>query len=307
MTSNVTRLEELELRSTASSRVIAQSGASVAFLQGVYGYRERDGSRMLRQVINTGGVPMITPRGRPMLSLEGDGPVVELQFTGTGFLVGEAGLLVTNRHVALPWEQSGAGDVPLIEGVEPVMVRLLGYLPGEMAAVPLVLVQASESADLALLRPQDAGPQVAGLRLAEKLPASGDEVIVMGYPTGLRSMLAQSGRGFHPELQETEEHRILERRRTAGRKGLHRAPVEPRHRRPGQPARRSSTTPRPPMAAAAARFWTSTVRSSRSTPPSCRNTAAAILAYRSQKSGHFCGRRPRDDLGFSHVKFPLPH
>ena len=49
-----------------------------------------------------------------------------------------------------------------------------------------------------------AGPEVAGLRLAEKQPASGDEVIVMGYPTGLRSMLAQSGADFIRELQETE-------------------------------------------------------------------------------------------------------
>jgi serine protease Do len=32
----------------------------------------------------------------------------------------------------------------------------------------------------------------------------GDEVIVMGYPTGLRSMLAQPGAAFIEELQKTE-------------------------------------------------------------------------------------------------------
>ena len=42
----IDRLEELELRTTASSRVIAQSASAVAFLQGVYGYREIGGERI---------------------------------------------------------------------------------------------------------------------------------------------------------------------------------------------------------------------------------------------------------------------
>ena len=45
---------------------------------------------------------------------------------------------------------------------------------------------------------------IPGLRLADARPASGVEVIVMGYPTGLRSMLAQSGEAFIEELQKTE-------------------------------------------------------------------------------------------------------
>ena len=44
-----------------------------------------------------------------------------------------------------------------------------------------------------------------GLRLADEPPAPGDEIIVMGYPTGLRSMLAQSGEAFIEELQKAED------------------------------------------------------------------------------------------------------
>ncbi|MCP5072393.1 MAG: hypothetical protein GY947_03755 [Rhodobacteraceae bacterium] len=201
---NVSRLEELELRSTASSRVIATSNASVVFLQGVYGFRERDGERMLRQVVTPSGIPLMTPRGTPMLSLDGNGPVAELQFTGTGFVVGGAGLLVTNRHVAQPWEQNTGTDAMVRLGVTPVMIKFIAYLPGEPDSVPVDLVLASESADLAILRRNGGAAVKQGLQLAPTPPNSGDEVIVMGYPTGLRSMLAQSGPDFIAELQRTE-------------------------------------------------------------------------------------------------------
>ena len=202
--SNVTRLEELEQRSKASSRIIAETSSAVAFLQGVYGFQQKDGDRMLRQIISPDSLPLFSPRGRPMLSLEGDGPLVKLQFTGTGFVVGHGGVLITNRHVALPWEQSvGAGAIA-IEGVEPVMIKFIAYLPNETAGVPVELLQASENSDLAILRYEGGSETLLGLRLAEKLPNSGDEVIVMGYPTGLRSMLAQSGVDFIHELQESK-------------------------------------------------------------------------------------------------------
>ncbi len=204
VTSNVSRLEELELRSSATGRTIAESIASVAFLQGVYGFREITGGRMLRQVVSDDGIPLISPRGRPLLSLEGDGPVVELQFTGTGFVVGKAGMLITNRHVALPWEQNAGIGALAAEGVEPVMIKFIAYLPGEGKAVQVGLLLASENADLAILRRDSGSAAMPGLRLAEKQPTSGDEVIVMGYPTGLRSMLAQSGAEFIAELQQTE-------------------------------------------------------------------------------------------------------
>lgn len=201
--SNMTRLEELELRATANSRVIAASLPSVAFIQGAYGFREPAGDRMLRQVVRDDGVPFLSPRGLPILSFEGDGPVVELQYTGTGFVVGDGDLLITNRHVALPWERNPGTAMLPVEGVEPVMIRLVVYLPGNRKSVTAGLLRASESADIAILWHEGPSDVLPGLRLAEAQPTSGDEVIVMGYPTGLRAMLAQSGPDFIKELQET--------------------------------------------------------------------------------------------------------
>ena len=202
---NAKRLAALEQRSLASGRVIAGSISSVVFLQGAYGFREKSSGRMLRHVVDDDDSPLISPRGQPLLSLEGDGPVAEREFTGTGFAIGDGGVLVTNRHVALPWENDATVDALAGQGLEPVMIKFIVYLTGKPAASQVELLQASEDADLALLRRKDEAEPMPGLRLADAPPAPGDEVIVMGYPTGLRSMLAQSGDAFIEELQKTKD------------------------------------------------------------------------------------------------------
>ena len=205
MSSNAERLAALERRSLASGRVIAASMSSVVFLQGAYGFRHEPTGRMLRLLVDPAGRPLISPRGQPLLSLEGNGPVAERQFTGTGFAVGHRGVFVTNRHVALPWENDA--DIETLAGEElaPVMIKFVGYLPGDADADPVELLRASEDADLAVLRRAGQAAVMPGLKLADAPPAPGDEVIVMRYPTGLRSMLAQSGDAFVEELQKTKD------------------------------------------------------------------------------------------------------
>ena len=205
LSSTAERLADLERRSQASARVIAESMSSVVFLQGAYGFRERSSGQMLRHVVDDDGRPLISPIGQPLLSLEGDGPVAERQFTGTGFAVGDGGALVTNRHVALPWENDANVEALADQGLEPVMIKYIVYVPGKEVAGTVELVRASEEADLAVLRRKNVAEPMPGLKLADAPPAPGDEVIVMGYPTGLRSMLAQSGEDFIEELQKTED------------------------------------------------------------------------------------------------------
>ncbi len=199
------RVSEIERLSEAGTNVIAEATPSVLFLQGAYGFRETAGGRMLRRVLDEDGNPLTLPNGLPRLSLEGEGPVAERQFTGTGFAVGDDGVLVTNRHVGLPWEQDANIRTMVAQGLEPVMTRFIGYLPGFADAVTVELVRASNTADVAILRQVDGAGKTAGLRLAPEPPEPGDAVIVMGYPTGLRSMLAQAGEAFVKDLQATQE------------------------------------------------------------------------------------------------------
>jgi len=203
LTSAAERLAALEQRSQAAVRVIAGSSPSVVFLQGAYGFRERDSGRMLRLVLDDLGRPLISPFGKPFLTLDGDGPIAERQMTGTGFVVGDQGAIVTNRHVALPWEGDTDVEGMAEQGLEPVMVRFLLYRPGEAESEPVEILRVSDETDLAVLRRTETDGPLPGLPLAETPPTPGAEVIVMGYPTGLRSMLAQSSEAFVKELEES--------------------------------------------------------------------------------------------------------
>jgi len=199
------RIDALEARSQASRTVIARAFASVAFVQGAYGFREAASGRLLRHGVGPDGRPLVSPGGQPLLTLEGDGPVAERQFTGTGFALAAPAAFVTNRHVALPWEKDASAATLADQGFEPVMVRLIAYFPGKQTPIELKLLRASETNDLALLAAADAAAEArltaAGLALGAAPPEPGAEVIVMGYPTGLRALLAQSGDAFVAELQ----------------------------------------------------------------------------------------------------------
>ncbi|MEM8742220.1 MAG: serine protease [Pseudomonadota bacterium] len=205
--SNDERLALLERRSEASARVILDSLASVAFLQGAYGFRDPQTGKVLRHQINADGQPLIGPRGQPLLMLGGEGPAAELQFTGTGFLIEGSGALVTNRHVALPWE-TNLPNMPGMAQLEPVTLRFLAWFPHRTEALPVRLLRASDAADLALVGPADDArpfPDDIGLALARAASRPGQTVILMGYPTGLRSLLAQAGPAFLETLQASGE------------------------------------------------------------------------------------------------------
>ncbi len=198
------RLEELERHSRASAQVVARTASSVVFLQGGYGFKETASGRMLRLVLGANGEPKVSPRGQPQLSLDGNGPPAERQFTGTGFAIDADGVLVTNRHVALPWEDDANVKILGTQGLEPVLTRFVVYLPNARKAIDVELLRASAEADLALLKMTKRAEDLKGLSLAGAPPAPGEAVILMGYPTGLRSMLAQAGEAFVKALQKAK-------------------------------------------------------------------------------------------------------
>ena len=202
MSDTAQRVSALEARSEAAARIISAAATSVVFLQGAYGYRERETGRMLRHVVDEDGNPLVNVLSQPMLTLVGDGPVAERRFTGTAFVISESGALLTNRHVAIPWEHDSRSQNMEQRGMEPVLIKFVGYLPGLEDPFDVTLVKASDKADLAVLTCSEITQNVPRLSLGEASPSLGDEVIVMGYPTGLRSMLAQSGSLFADQMQE---------------------------------------------------------------------------------------------------------
>lgn len=205
VTTSAERIATLERRSVASARIIERAAGSIALLQGAYGFREIGTGRMLRHVVNEKGRQLFLANGLPLLSLDGQGPVAERQFNGTGFLLKDSPLMITNRHVGAPWEHDGAFGLFESEGVEPVTIRFIAYLPGIAEATEVSVVRMSDAADIAILDFGATTETLLGLELSATPPMPGDRVIVLGYPTGLRSILAQAGEAFVKSLQESGE------------------------------------------------------------------------------------------------------
>ena len=198
------RLELLENVPPPVPESLPSRRRSIVFLQGAYAFRDVESERMLRYQTDDEGNSLFTLRGQPLLTLEGEGEIAERRFTGTAFVVSKSGALLTNRHVALPWEDDTSVEALIAEGMEPVLIKFVGYLPGIEISFPVELLQASDEADLALLLCNELVDGLPYLQLSERAPEPGDEVIVMGYPTGMRSMLAQTGDSFLAELQQDE-------------------------------------------------------------------------------------------------------
>ncbi len=199
------RLQALEKRSTATETVIRNSASSVVFLQGAYGYQQPSSGLIMRHLVGPDGKFLVGPTGAPLLRLGGDGPLAERTYTGTGFAISDGSVLVTNRHVALPWKTDDSTSGVLPNGLEPFMIKLIAYSPGSKGTRSVALLKVSDDADLALLRLAAGETPLVPLPIAIGPVAHGGSVIVMGYPTGLRSMLVRSGPSFVEELQRSKE------------------------------------------------------------------------------------------------------
>jgi S1-C subfamily serine protease len=198
------RVHALEERQAARMRVIAAAAPSVVFLQGAYGFVDPGDARPLRMRDPTrADLPLAIP-GVPFFTFEGDGEELEVLYTGTAFLVGGGGKLLTNRHIAEPWEFDPEARAIVESGIGPVMRRFIGYLPGVEMPFEVELVRSDDTHDVALLRCAALPESVAPLPLAEAKPRAGDEVIVLGYPAGIGALVARADPAFVEQLQEDE-------------------------------------------------------------------------------------------------------
>jgi S1-C subfamily serine protease len=197
------RLEVLEARRDAAARVVAAAAQSVLLIQGSYGFVDAESGAALRFLgLDADGLPLRSRSGDPLVAVDGEGPPVEAQFLGTAFVVAEDGLLVTNRHVALPWLYDSDAQLVITQGLQPRMRRLIGYLPDVASPFEASFVQAAEDSDLAVLWAPGVGGRVPALTLRPTASQAGEEVIVLGYPAGIRALLARSEEAFLAELMK---------------------------------------------------------------------------------------------------------
>ena len=121
-------------------------------------------------------------------------------FSGTGFVAAE-GLIATNRHIAEPWFEDEEAEWLIARGARPRLEKLLAFFPGRSDALELSHVTVSSDADVAV-----AQYDVSKARALRPLPLSpepgmpGDPVTVVGYPMGVRAMVAKSPRPVYRRL-----------------------------------------------------------------------------------------------------------
>lgn len=198
--SATTRIDSLQEQAAGFADAIRVASAATVFVQGAYRFRDPVSGQPVRVALDPSGQPVTDAAGLPLLSSSSLGPAFESLYTGTGFVAAPRGLIVTNRHVALPWEFDGTALRLVERGLVPYMHRLIGYLPRRDRSFELVLVEISDEADIAVLR-ADLGPTVPHLRLAEDPVVPGDEVAVLGYPLGIRALMARAGAPFVQEMR----------------------------------------------------------------------------------------------------------
>lgn len=190
------RLNRIENDGKIAETIVRNYGSSVCLLHVVVEFLDRGTGKPLLIAVDGLGKPRLDDKGMVQLSLEGNGPHLQLDVFGTGFLVRKDGLLLTNHHVAEPWWQNNELK-PLVEnGAQPYALSYMAYFPGKPQGFRVKLDRISEQADVATMRLDGpAPPKTTFLDLDERSDASvaGESVVLIGYPTGIEGILARAG------------------------------------------------------------------------------------------------------------------
>ena len=190
------RLQKIETDGKFAERIIQTYEPSVCLIHVVLAFREHNTGLRLRYAgVTSSGEPATDEHSNPLVGLTGDGPEVHLDVFGTGFLVSDAGQILTNHHVAEPWWQNEDLKEMLNQGVEPMIAEMTAYFPGIANGIPVNTEKISSGADVAVVKGNISGLGIKQVALADgrRSVVSGGPVVLLGYPTALDAILARAG------------------------------------------------------------------------------------------------------------------
>jgi serine protease Do len=188
------RLEELETGIDKTSKNVALTMPSVVFLLGTFGFVDPETGLLFRYIQSADGL-------MTRYTFEEEGQPVEISFTGSAFVISDTGLLLTNRHVMEPWKDSSQMDIAQGRELLPTILQLKAYYPELDKPLEVTAVHASDYLDLALLRTAGETNNIKALEFEPRVPEVGDEVLLLGYPTGLRALVARANSKFIEEAE----------------------------------------------------------------------------------------------------------
>jgi CheY-like chemotaxis protein/S1-C subfamily serine protease len=200
-----TRLAKIEGQSQAAETIIKAYAPSVGLLHVSVAFNDKTSGRRLRYGgMDSDGSPLKDSDGNPVYTTEGRGPEVRGDFFGTGFIVGD-GKILTNHHVVQPWWENAELAGAMKQGLEPVIAEMTAYFPGEANGIPVNISQISKDADLALVHGDLSELHRPALKLdaSKEAAVSGEELISVGYATGLDAILARAGDDVVQQIVKT--------------------------------------------------------------------------------------------------------
>ena len=190
------RLKRLENEGKVAETIVHNYGPSVCLLHVVVEFLDKNTGRPIQISVDSLGKPRVDDKGMVQLEAGGDGPHLQIDVFGTGFLVRKDGRLVTNHHVAEPWWNNEELKPLMDHGASAYVLSYSAYFPGSTQGYRAKIDRISQKADVATLRLEQTAPaKTALLDLDERREASisGEPVVLIGYPTGIDGILARAG------------------------------------------------------------------------------------------------------------------
>src|SRR6185503_16312359 len=126
----------------------------VCLIVGSYTFVERGSGRVLRYETSDPIKEMpVDKNGNLQASVDGAGPPVQIDYTGTGFVVGE-GIIATNKHVVQPWATDQMAEIILHQGggLTPKLDTLEAFFPSIKSPFDLKVAGSSARYDIALCK-----------------------------------------------------------------------------------------------------------------------------------------------------------
>src|SRR5882724_260566 len=202
----IERLREVSDQMRKFTQKIAELySPGVCLIVGSYTFVERGTGRVLRyETADRVSDMPVDKSGNLQASVDGVGPPVQIDYTGTGFVVGK-GVIATNKHVVQPWATDQMAEIILQQGggLAPRLDTLEAFFPSRQAPFDLKVAATSPRFDIALCKFEQGDAALPIFPLSNEDPHSiiGEPVVLLGYPTGVDGLLQR--------IEEPERREIL--------------------------------------------------------------------------------------------------